>query len=202
MPVDGEQDGLEARSGEFANLTRLFQKAEDKLKLVERLHDEGLVVPSVNELRYSGYHLLRALNTTDPEERSGHIDRAERHCCRAIYDAVEVSILDRLEAIRRFEDDYRLVEVTRVLPNYVELRGRVRKAEELITTTDEDDRERYYDICEQHYSELERVAATLEDARPELNKQLRNSRRGAMVAAVSLLVALVGALAAILGAFG
>lgn len=199
-PEEGDQETRATDADEFANVTRLFHKAEDKLKLVERLHDEGLVVPSVNELRYAGYHLLRALNAGGPSERADHIDRAERHCCRAIYDAVEVSILDRLAAVRRFEDDYRLVEVTRVSPNYVGLRGRVRRAEELIDTTDKEDRERFYDACETHYNDLEAVANAFEDARPELNKQLTARRRGAIVTGVGLLIALVGAAAAFVGA--
>ena len=46
----------------------LFDAAEDKIKEVEQL-SEDLPIPSINELRYAGYHLARAY-IADPAQNT------------------------------------------------------------------------------------------------------------------------------------
>jgi hypothetical protein len=74
----------------------LFDKAEDKVKEVEQLAQE-LSVPSINELRYVGYHLARSFCEDNPQEINTQISKAQGHCKRAIYDAHEIGIIFMLE---------------------------------------------------------------------------------------------------------
>jgi hypothetical protein len=49
------------------NFVDEFEKAENAIKLVERLHEE-LVIPAVNELRYSAYHIKEYLKNNNNDE--------------------------------------------------------------------------------------------------------------------------------------
>ncbi len=171
----------------FARVADLFDEAESAVKLVERLQDEGVVVPSINELRYAGFHIIQAIQATDQGSGSEQIARAEKHCKRAIYDALELGILDRLNAIRIFEDDYRLVEVSPVVSNYVELRKEAQDAVTFIHSINHnDDRDNHYEQCKVYFERLSSIAETLQHSRPELNKKLRNLRWKAMATALGL----------------
>lgn len=83
----------------------LFDLAERKVKEVEQLSQE-LSVPSINELKYVGYHLARAFCADDTAELSRQISKGKGHCQRAIYDAHEVGIIYLLERIRAFKERY------------------------------------------------------------------------------------------------
>ncbi|MDQ5911411.1 MAG: hypothetical protein QG599_3508 [Pseudomonadota bacterium] len=166
---------------ELDKVSVLFNHAEAKLKLIERLHSQELVVPSVNELRYAGFHIIQALSAPSPETEKENWQRAANHCKRAIYDALEVGVLDRLEAFKQFEIDYRLVEIPLIIPSYIDLRTVARKAQQLIADLENieayKDRDRYYQDIENHFNELNDAVDKITDARPELNKILNNRRK-------------------------
>jgi hypothetical protein len=95
---------------------QLFAKAEQCIKDIEH-NSEGLDIPSINELRYFGWHLLKALTKNNLEE----LNKAKNHAKRAIFDACEAQIVSNLTAIEKFQDDYRIVNVSEVLRNYSDL---------------------------------------------------------------------------------
>ncbi len=70
----------------------------------------GVVVPSLNELRYAAKHLLNAmqLDSSSPEYQE-QIRRATRHCIRARLDALKATVLFLVRDFRAFSQDYRLV---------------------------------------------------------------------------------------------
>ncbi len=178
-------------------LHSLFETAENVIKTIERLQNEGIVVPSLNELRYTSYHLLRALKNESSESGGDdsfteQMSRAKKHCKRAIYDAIEIGLIDRLEAIELFKTDYRMVDVTSVISDYIEMMGRAREAKNLVDTTPKEDRELYYEVCISYLDILIDITLKLEDARPELNKKIRSKRNGAFIVGVTIIIGLIG----------
>ncbi|MDQ6954812.1 MAG: hypothetical protein Q9M20_05155 [Mariprofundaceae bacterium] len=90
----------------FMTLRSLFDSAEIKLKETEQLCGD-LAIPSVNELRYVGYHITKALcHDVDSNDYNEELLRAERHCKRAVYDANEVGIEYLLRKIANFKEQY------------------------------------------------------------------------------------------------
>ena len=65
----------------------LYLSAENKIKHLEVVSRE-MCVPSINELRYAGNHLLKALTSYSNDAKNEHLSKAKSHCKRAIYDAV------------------------------------------------------------------------------------------------------------------
>jgi len=151
--MDIDREKLEA-------IIRLFDEAESKVKEVEQLSSD-LSIPSINELRYVGYHLTKALCQQTDGTISSELDKAERHCKRAIYDAVEIGVIYLLEKIQEFQQDYgRSVEIVTVIPNYIELCAEAHDTREFISHIKENcekDRDRYYEECQPHYIALKTI---------------------------------------------
>jgi hypothetical protein len=78
-------------------LLGLFEQAEVKIKNVEQTTQEGLLTPSINQLRYAGYHIVRSLLEYDEQQVQEERVSAINHVKRAIYD-----IDEDIKAKRRF----------------------------------------------------------------------------------------------------
>jgi hypothetical protein len=108
---------------QIKELAKLFEQAEMQVKKTEDING-GIVIPSINELRYFGYHILKALIVEEdhaPELVSREIEKAKGHAKRAIYDASEALIVYYLEKAANFHTRHESSAcVTDVLPNYVE----------------------------------------------------------------------------------
>lgn len=145
-------------SEKLDELVALYKKAEANIKFAEEI-DHRLAIPSVNELRYAGNHLVRALKANTMDAQAEELARAAKHCQRAGYDAVEVVIINFLEKIAQFKDDYRQVPLSTVLPDYVDICGKAAEANRVIQSAreQESDRDRYYEIC---LSELDSLRTT------------------------------------------
>jgi len=199
-------DGLftdEHYKSSIDELWALYKKAEDAIKTIERLQNEGIVIPSLNELRYAGYHLLRATSSHPPanETEDGfdeQISRARKHCKRAIYDALEVGIIDRLEAIALFQHDYRMVNISEVLSDYVDLKNRAKQAKDFIENTQKDNRDEFYDRCLEYFHELVEIADKLEAAREELNKKITRRRHQFIGWSITVVIGILGLIVSLL----
>ncbi|MBX8531686.1 hypothetical protein K5D32_18590 [Pseudomonas cichorii] len=176
-------------------LVRLFQLAEEKIKLVENLNQE-LSIPAINELRYAGYHMTQFLASTG-EEADKQLGKAENHCKRAIYDAVEAGVTSQLEMIKVFQSDFRNVIISETITRYPQIRKQIKAARDLILTPRDPatDRSEYYEQCSIHLEIMREAHDELESYREELiqrieqqNKEARNRQ----VAFATLLVALAG----------
>jgi len=152
----------------------LFDEAEAKLKEIEQLSSE-LSIPSVNELRYVGYHLTKALCSQSEDDFSDEVDRAERHAKRAIYDANEIGLIYLLEQVQLFQADYaKSTEIIDVIPDYIKLCRRVDEASDFMRNIRENnhkERDKYYAECGPHCVALKEIYQTLTLARPEINKR-------------------------------
>ena len=172
-------------------LTRLYQEAEEILKEIERDTQEGIVVPAVNELRYAGYHLLQALNLDSSEERAIQITKAENHAKRAIYDAVEVGVLEKMGAVKRFKNDYRVVGIHDIVPGYVDKLSTIRKIQQSLNEYNMHDRAVHYQECMDSYRLLKDMAELFEDARPELNKRMSGRRTVALTTGIMIILGIL-----------
>ncbi len=76
-------------TNEFKILLNLFEQAETKIKNVEQITSEGVLIPSINQLRYAGHHIVRSLLSDDAKEPQAERVKAINHVKRAIYDIDE-----------------------------------------------------------------------------------------------------------------
>ena len=185
---------------QLSEISELFALAEEKIKLIEHL-GEGLTFPAVNQLRYVAFHLLRADKTTDENLKKEELRKAKNHCERAIYDAVEPGIVHYLEEIRTFQNDYRMVEITNIVPSYLDISRKAEESSGFISERIKDsisDRSNnqgdQYREATSLFEELKEAVKLLSYARPELNKKLRKYRLMFLVFLVSVATLIVAAM--------
>lgn len=194
---------------EFVALDRLWRTAENSIKVAEHLGGEPPIAP-VNELRYSGRHLLDAALEVDDEARKAHLHKAERHACRAKYDSAEAHILYCARTITRFKNDYAKVQVVPVLPEWIEILQYTKAVQKRIRENRSDveepqlgkaraeDRETRRDADHELFvgyaDQLSSYVAKLDVAREELNKSLEARRTSTRRWLIGLSVAIVTAI--------
>lgn len=91
---------LTEQDEEFSQAYRLYARAEKAIKRTERYMLKMPVAP-VNQLRYAGFHLLKAHKAAlsgNAKDFQTHIDRAKNHCRRSWIDAFEDAALYSLSA--------------------------------------------------------------------------------------------------------
>ena len=189
---------------QLSEISELFALAEEKIKLIEHL-GEGLTFPSVNQLRYVAFHLLRADKAPDENLRKEELRKAKNHCERAIYDAVEPGIVHYLEEIRTFQNDYRMVEITNIIPNYLDISRKADESSGFILERIKDsisDRSNnqgdQYQEATSLFEGLKEAVKLLSYARPELNKKLRKYRLMFLVSVATLIVAAMGVIVSLM----
>ena len=106
----------------FGEILRLYNEAESFIKEVELCVSE-IAFPAINELRYSGHHLLKALVSAGPEQFNKELSDAVDHCHRSMYESSEAGIGYLLDLLKAFDTDYRDVPVIETVPDYVEIRA-------------------------------------------------------------------------------
>ena len=158
-----------------ADVRDAYNLAEQHIKLVE--HHEGLAFPPVNELRYAGQHLCRALVETDDVARVKHYQDALDHCRRASYDALEILLSYYLERCIKFQDDYRRVAITDVLGSYLEDRKILNAIKQKSMSRDHKNRGQYYEDIQRDAEQVRDLSEHWENARPELNKKVQKYLR-------------------------
>lgn len=97
-----------------------FIAAEGALKKYEQESTETLL-PCINELRYSAYHVVQALKAEQNGESAGsHWQRAIRHTQRAKFDVMEFNValcMDKVEKITQSYKGYEFLAGS-IIPNY------------------------------------------------------------------------------------
>ncbi len=189
-----------------------FALAEKKIKRLDRL-PIGLFVPPINELRYCAFHLLRAQAPKNQEENPiDELEKAKNHCHRAIHDCIEMEFIYNLNKIDVFCDDYKDTTITDVFPEYVQMMQLAEKAREYVInrsknsiSDDENNlREPIDGPCEPYekYNEISNKLTGYVDQLPiireDLNKKLNSARRRTIFGIVSVAVATVSAVFAVL----
>ncbi len=157
----------------FAPVRSLYQEAESAIHSLG-IESTGIDAVAINELRYGGQHVLKAIAADNPEAQDKEIARAKSHCERAIYDAYDGAVFYELRRFQKFKQDYETVAVIDIAPNYLEICARMKRAKQLLEKArqDSDTREQYYSEITEKHKELRECAEVLEVARDELNKRL------------------------------
>ena len=177
-------------------LSDLFAEAEAKVKEVEEI-DGDIVVPSINELRYVGYHLIRALASEHPSIEP-ELNKAADHARRAIYDAAEAQVIFFLEKVKSFQERHRkAASVTDVVSDYLGLMQQVEQAKKQISETRQRElpvsRSEYYQQCEPHIQALKKIVTQLDLAEPEIAKKERKSAQNFVLTVAAAVAGLIGA---------
>lgn len=183
---------VKTESSEKLQLVKeMYQEAEDAIKIVEHAHNKGMITPAINELRYAGNHILKGLSAENDEQQTEEFVRAERHCQRAIYDAIEVGALDCFAVFDVFQDDYRLVEVAKICPDYHDILDIVEGARKFVRNAQKSEKEQFYKELQERYQQLKDATDKLERRRPQINIAMTKRRRRGYVLVSGLLVALL-----------
>lgn len=160
----------------------LFQKAEQVLKLSERSTLESNI-PAINELRYAGCHLTKALSTnTSYDEKISDLAKAKSHCKRSFYDTIEGTILYLLEDIRQFNYDYRNVAISDLIKDYA---TKLKEIEDIKKTTKriatDKEKEALYESLHARISYLQSISEEFNLMRQEINKRMNSNRTTRLV---------------------
>ena len=156
-------------------------------------------IPSINELRYVGYHVFKACGKSDdPIKQREELRRAESHCKRASFDAMELGIITQLENVLEFKNNYSDYPVSDVMPDYIDLMTEVANTQKYLAAMKKgvEEREQFYLECEPRLDRLIEINEKLFQAQNELgimraasiNLELR-AKRAELIAAVSVILA-------------
>lgn len=150
------------------NIEKNFKDAESKIKSAELL-DQTISIPSINELRYAGHHILRATQLKEEDEILEELDKANRHTKRSFYDAVEASILYKLQKIENFDKEYKLIpETITVIDNYNSKLSQVSNIVQEIEDINIDSRDEKYKIIEDHYKTIKEINSEFQMSIPTI----------------------------------
>lgn len=182
----------------YKEIGDLFALAEKKIKKIEQLEHEGLSIHSVNQLRYAGQHCLASLVIDDDKEIENNIFQAKDHCKRAIYDAMEIGIVYLLKRIKIFIEDYKLVTINNIIPDYINKLRRVDEIKSYIADTSRQEVGEDYERIQKLFDEIYEIEDIFNSARPELSKKINIWRQRLILAIIALSIALIGVLVTLL----
>ena len=164
-------------TNEFKILLNLFEQAETKIKNVEQITSEGVLIPSINQLRYAGHHIVRSLLSDDAKERQAERVKAINHVKRAIYDIDESLLIYYIESAVCFKEKYNDSGfVTGVVTDYPEKLATLDEANKSIQQLRENnnnyqDREQFYQKLSPCLIKLSQIVAIFEQSAPLIAKK-------------------------------
>ena len=160
----------------FDRIKANFKSAEKSIKDCEILMNE-LPQGAVNELRYAASHLVEYLVNEDTE----HLQKFERHCKRAKYDAREIPVLmikEKIDSLlERFQGNEDIIsnvigdDYSKILKSRRETNKTISDANNSI-----DSREDYLGAINGCLEVLHQNLATLEDATPAIEKKIKKEK--------------------------
>ena len=198
---------MPAKGDELQILLDLFEQAETKIKNAELITSEGVLIPSINELRYAGHHIVRSLLSDDAKELQAERVRAINHVKRAIYDIDESLLIYYIESAVNFKEKYNDSGfTTEVVTDYPEKLAMLDEANKSIQQLREDnnnyqDREQFYQKLNPYLDKLSKIVAIFEQSAPLIaNKQQdkgnqdRKSKRRFIIMALIGIIGIIVAL--------
>jgi len=176
----------------YKSILKWYSKAEKTLKEIEHLNGEGLHIPTINELRYAGRHIIDAINSTDKNAVFDDLKEAENHCVRALYDVCEVGILFYFEKIRLFDQSYKFMNVSSVFPGYINDKKRLSEIQEYISThTRKDFINDEFKKLLGYLKEIKDIYKSFEVCTIELDRKSRAWKIGFIIPLIGVIILLV-----------
>lgn len=131
-----------------------FIAAETALKKSEREGTETLV-PCINELRYSAYHVAQALKAElSGDSATMHWERAVRHTHRAKFDVLEFNVALYMDKVAKIAQSYKGYEflAASIIPNYFKHSKKLYAISDELDCLHELDKEspEFIAMCEKH----------------------------------------------------
>ncbi|MGL6226602.1 MAG: hypothetical protein ACRC10_08245 [Thermoguttaceae bacterium] len=202
-------DKLREYIEEFEAAEQQIKEAENFLKNVlvsdENETIQGLIFPSVDQLRYAGFHFVQSQklqisgkSDSGNEKFKQQIEKAINHCRRSIYDTNDAIIQFLMGECRQFQSDYRNTVVSTIVTTYMD------DCSNLENVKCELSRASRYELTNEQLigwkTGLVEISARWNRSREELNKVLRADLKkardsvimlaGVIIAAVTLSLAL------------
>ena len=188
-----------------------FKSTEHKIKQFEKEHGE-LSIPSINELRYVGYHFSEASQDTSDIAIRTNIEKALNHCKRAKFDTYEASTTLILERIKYFHNTYSCIKETQdIIIGYVNDLANIQQiSDELqeIVSEKYNTREEYYEAIGINHDALKILSQKFELAKPQIellvddnNKKKKTATRRFIVTVLVSLLGITALLSVRLGVF-
>ena len=161
----------------FEELYSLFRKAEAAMKVVEEWEGD-LIVPSINQLRYAGGHLLNFLSQDESVQNEEDLKKVKRHIQRAIFDSYDAGLSGILQYLNEFHKIFgALPELRKQIPEYDSFMDQADDAHDLIDKAVEkyDSRQEFYEECKPHWEKLRNIYRRLKRVTPTLD-EIRRQR--------------------------
>lgn len=163
----------------FNEIRDLYNTAESDIKNIGRDKHE-LVVTGINQCRYAGQHLLRALTASEEGQIEEELTSAKKHVQRAIYDTNDsgiqyyISMIDQIRIL-----DFPTVDFSQVVPNYSDIIQGISAARTLTeaTVSSLENRENFYSEAREHVETLRKNYKLLVESRPDLVKAAQKDNR-------------------------
>ena len=202
---------LAKEADELKTLLNLFKQAEVKIKNVEQITSEGVLIPSINQLRYAGHHIVRSLLSDDKKELQAERSSAINHVKRAIYDIDEALLIYYIDSAVNFKEKYNDSGfTTEIIDNYPEKLVRLDEANTSIQQLRKDDnnyqdRQQFYQQLDPYLKKLSEIVAIFEQSAPliankeqkKCNQDLKSKRRFIVKIVVTIVLGSIGIIAAL-----
>lgn len=193
----------------------VFRKAENAIKEYELTPDlsssdqdepgathkdpSGLFIPAVNQLRYAGFHYIKADALKDPAEKTANLEKAINHCHRAYFDTKEAMLLEQLGIFEEFRAAFAgSPNLIKNYPDYTEDYAQVNKIKKQIIEIRREiyaDRHDLFDRIDPHLEKLQTIVNKTSALRPTLAAQDTKDSRKYLIALATLLIMILGILA-------
>ena len=185
---------------QIAEIRDLYNTAEQDLKAVGR-ETNKLIVAGVNQCRYAGQHLVRALHAQEDKEIIDELAAAKRHLIRAVYDANDAAVQHYLISIDRFRSVFS-VNLKEVIPDYGEVLRAVTDARKHIDRASElnhSNREQLYREIRKDIKALRDAYQTLLASQPDCAAALKKERRFLLKSWALIVIGSISASALVVG---
>lgn len=161
---------------------KAFEEAEGAIKKAEHA-GEDLPIPSINELRYAGFHHAKADKLLSEGDESGaieNIQKAIRHANRARFDAYEFYIAVYSERVKDIFESFKGYEyiASRHIPNYKKHTAKLNEIGNMIENTNDMDKESkdYVERCEKTCRSLQRFVSDFRSVECALFSEIEESK--------------------------
>lgn len=163
---------------------------------------KGLLFPAVNELRCAAYHISLAFSFVDELEVEEQYIKANRHCKRATYEALNGLLQFYINSCNCFRQDYRTVLLTEIIPDYINDCRRLNLLKKSIPDrakfAEIDD---YYNLMYPILQEIQTIYEKWDASRQEINKKLDRDNWNRFYTIIGVIAAVATIVAFFLGLF-